>query len=144
MVTFIQPFTDVLVIEQREPATKRRSLRESSHLRQRLGQSSYPVIKLEPQHLNYQCQGEKIWLTHFKKVTRTICLKSIFDHNIDILKPGPLISTKTDQRQKCNPSPTKMALRLYLLRWRRTISLGNCLSYGATVHKSSKLIEFQF
>ena len=31
MVTFIQPFTDVLVIEQREPATKRRSLRESSH-----------------------------------------------------------------------------------------------------------------
>lgn len=23
MVTFIQPFTDVLVIEQREPATKR-------------------------------------------------------------------------------------------------------------------------
>ena len=92
MVTFIQPFTDVLVIEQREPATKRRSLRESSHLRQRLGHSSYPVIKLEPQHLNYQCQGEKIWLTHFKKVTRTICLKFIFDHKIDILKPGPLIS----------------------------------------------------
>ena len=92
MVTFIQPFSDVLVIEQREPATKRRSLRESSHLRQRLGQSSYPLIKLEPQHLNYQCQGEKIWLTHFKKVTRTICLKFIFDHKIDILKPGPLIS----------------------------------------------------
>ena len=33
MVTFIQPFTDVLVIKQREPATKRRSLRESSHLK---------------------------------------------------------------------------------------------------------------
>ena len=40
MVTFIQPFTDVLVIEQREPGTKRRSLRESSHLIQRLGQRS--------------------------------------------------------------------------------------------------------
>ena len=100
MVTFIQPFTDVLVIEQREPATKRRSLRESSHLRQRFGQSSYPVIKLEPQRLNYQCQGEKIWLTHFKKVTRTICLKFIFDHKIDILKPGPLISKNKLIRDK--------------------------------------------
>ena len=70
------------------------------HLRQRFGQSSYPVIKLEPQYLNYHCQGEKIWLTHFKKVTRTICLKFVFDHKIDILEPDPLIHKKVDQRQK--------------------------------------------
>ena len=59
-----------------------------------------PVIKLEPQHLNDQCQGEKIWLTHSKKVTRTICLKFIFDHKIDILKPGPLISKNKLIRDK--------------------------------------------
>ena len=97
------------------------------HLRQRFGQSSYPVIKLEPQYLNCHCQGEKIWLTHFKKVTSTICLEFVFDHKIDILKQGPLIHKKVDQRKNFNPSPSKMASRLHLLGWRRTISLGTYL-----------------
>ena len=112
------------------------------HLRQRFGQSSYPVIKLEPQYLNYHCQGEKIWLTHFKKVTRTICLKFVFDHKIDILEPGPLIHKRVDQRQKSSLA-IKNGFQTASTRMKKDHFIGN-LSYGATGHKSNKLIEFQF
>ena len=112
------------------------------HLRQRFGQSSYPVIKLEPQYLNYHCQGEKIWWTHFKKVTRTICLKFVFDHKIDILEPGPLIQKKVDQRQKSSLA-IKMASRLHLLGRRRTISWGTYLM-GPRDTKATSWLSFNF
>ena len=76
------------MIEQRLQAIKRRSLGKSFHLRQRFGQSSYPIINREPvlpfQYLNNNGQGKIDWLTHFSKETRTICLKLTFDHGIGI------------------------------------------------------------
>ena len=77
------------MIEQRLQAIKRRSFGKSFHLRQRFGQSSYPITDREPvlpfQYLNYHGQGKIDRLTHFFKTTRTICLKSTFDHGIGIL-----------------------------------------------------------
>ncbi|KAM7434505.1 hypothetical protein ABFA07_015418 [Porites harrisoni] len=54
------------MIEQRLQAIKRRSLGKSFHLRQRFGQSSYPIINREPvlpfQYLNNNGQDVKAFV----------------------------------------------------------------------------------
>ena len=76
------------------------------------------------------------------KVTRTICLKFVFDHKIDILESGPLIHKKGAQRQKSSLA-IKNGFQTASSRMKKNHFIGN-LSYGATGNKSNKLIEFQF
>ena len=52
-------------------------------------------------------------------------------------------SQKVDQRQKFNPSPSKMASRLHLLGWRRTISSGTYL-VEPRVTKATSWMSFNF
>ena len=145
MVIFIQPFTDVLVIEQREPATKRRSLRKQFSLETTLRSELIPGYQAWTSVPELPVPRWEDLINTFQK-SNSYHLFKIYIRSQDWYFEARSINfqKQTDQRQTCNPSPTNMASRLYLLRWRRTISLGNCLSYGATVHKSTKLIEFQF
>ena len=146
MVTFIQPFTDWC---PRDWTTR------AGH-KKKIAQRKFPLeTTLRPELI----PGYQAWtsvpelpvprwedlINTFQK-SNSYHLFKIYIRSQDWYVEARSINLQkqTDQRQTCNPSPTKMASRLHLLRWRRTISLGYCLSCGATVHKSTKLIEFQF